>query len=338
MIDWLTIDFPPLSNAINDGMVVFYHANGDVDYGVDKFLSYQGSHDSSCQIRGTSSELTLRGNPAKFLQGHNLFGTSDFSSLLRSWLLALRPFLGFDDLWFYRVMRGEFKVKRIDITYNYRLKDRGDVIAWINAVKQVGSSKRQHVSPEKGDTVYFGKGSKRSLVKFYDKEGELMAHPVSGSLHPHEVALLSDYARGLLRCEVQLRTMSLKDEFKLVKGRDFLKLGEKELRGVFMKKLGAIRLPDTTQVRDDMVQELIPRHKGPYMLWQEGHVLRECYARATAFRYRKEFLEMYGVDIFLPFPDKEIAKTARVIPLLRPLEAIPEAVPKWAYELKLIAA
>lgn len=337
MIDWLTIELPPVGHDLNNGHVVFVRPNGEIDYMVEKFLTVQGSHDNSVQVRATGTEVVISGNPAKWLQGHNLFGISDFRRVLEMYVLSLRHVLKYDDAWYNDVMSGNFVVKRIDITYNYRLKNQGEVITWLNAVSQVSSGKRQKLTADKGTTVYFGKGSKRSLVKFYDKEGELTVHPISGKFDTEQTKFLEWYSKGLLRCEVQLRRKCLEDEFKLVKGIDYLKLTEKELRAIYMKKLKGVNIPEKTMIKDDIIKELPNRLKAVYKFWIEGHDIQEIWPRATAFRYRKLMREEYGIDIFLPCPST-VAKTSRILPLLRPLEAIPEDVPAGALEFGLLAA
>ena len=43
----------------------------------------EGSHDSNITIRShTDSTIEISGNPAKFLQGHNIFGTNDLKYLV----------------------------------------------------------------------------------------------------------------------------------------------------------------------------------------------------------------------------------------------------------------
>lgn len=337
MIDWLTIELPPVGHDLNNGHVVFVRPNGEIDYMVEKFLTVQGSYDNSVQVRATGTEVVISGNPAKWLQGHNLFGISDFRRVLEMYVLSLRHVLKYDDAWYNDVMSGNFVVKRIDITYNYRLKNQGEVMTWLNAVSQVSSGKRQKLTADKGTTVYFGKNSKRSTVKFYDKEGELAVHPFSGKFDTEQTKFLEWYSKGLLRCELCIRRKALEDEFKLTKGIDYLKLTEKELRAIFMKKLKGVNIPDRMMVKDEIIEFMPHRIRAAYILWQQGHDMKVMWRRSQAYNIRKIMLEEYGVDIFLPCPST-VAKTLRVLPLLRPLEAIPEEIPVGAMEFGLLAA
>lgn len=337
MIDWLTLELPPVGHDINNGLVLFVRPDGEIDYMVEKYMTVQGSFDNSVQIRATGTEVVISGNPAKWLQGHNLFGVSDFRRVLELYVTSLQDVLKYDSLWYDSVISGNFIVKRIDITYNYRLKNQGEVIQWLNAVSQVSSGKRQKLTADRGTTVYFGKNSKRSTVKFYDKEGELFVHPISGKFDKQQYNYLTHYSKGLLRCEVCIRRKCLESEFKMIKGKDWLSVTEKELRAMYMKKLKGVNVPEKTMIKDEIVNQLPNRLKAVYKLWIEGHDIQEMWPRATAFRYRKLMRDEYGVDIFLPCPST-IAKTSRVLPLLRPLEAIPEEIPAGAFEFGLLAA
>ena len=52
------------------------------EYEICNRLSVKGSHDSNITIRShTDNTIEISGNPAKFLQGHNVFGTNDLKYL-----------------------------------------------------------------------------------------------------------------------------------------------------------------------------------------------------------------------------------------------------------------
>jgi hypothetical protein len=178
------------------------------------------------------------------------------------------------------------------------------------------------------------------MIKFYDKEGEVNRgddHGISSKLNTAQGKFLRTWVKGILRCEVQLRKKCLQDEFKLMNGNDYLRLTDKELRQIYMKKLSTVRFPEKMIVRDDELQQVPPRLRAVYSMWFEGYNIQELYPRATAYRYRKQFIEEYGVDIFMQSP-KEFRKTAQVLPMLRPLVAEPCEVPFEAHELGLLAA
>lgn len=91
MIDWITFDVRGvLHRPISGGaLVAFDDATGDVEWKTVRRKSVEGSASSTVQIRsgdvdqsGLASSLHFSGNPSKFLQGHNLYGSDDLPGLV----------------------------------------------------------------------------------------------------------------------------------------------------------------------------------------------------------------------------------------------------------------
>ena len=85
MIDWFNGVLPLThKDLIIGGSVLCINPNGDVEWSTEKALSVAGSYDNRIQIRsyGSLSELWISGNPVKFLQGHNVFGSCDLLYLV----------------------------------------------------------------------------------------------------------------------------------------------------------------------------------------------------------------------------------------------------------------
>ena len=60
-----------------------FDANGANEWIVNKMVSVEGSHSSIIQIKSIDNHnIWVSGNPSKFLQGHNIFGTDDLSYLM----------------------------------------------------------------------------------------------------------------------------------------------------------------------------------------------------------------------------------------------------------------
>jgi II/X family phage/plasmid replication protein len=85
MIDWvsaiITCKHDP--SKLISGIVMSFDAQGENEWTVNKTLSVEGSHSSKIQIKShTETQIYISGNPTKFLQGHNLFGTNDLIYLM----------------------------------------------------------------------------------------------------------------------------------------------------------------------------------------------------------------------------------------------------------------
>ena len=185
MIDWVTMKVScDHDGIISNGEVVSLSKDGDsIEWSLVKFLPVVGSHDATISIRSiTQSTIEISGNPVKWLQGHNLFGTGDlkhlvwvfFNKLLEIPELKLKPTL--EQL--HAVKMGKLTVSRIDINETWFLKDRNEVLAWLRAAGQKMRLKHRGAGQFKGDTLYWGKGSRRWFLKCYSKGDEINSKKV----------------------------------------------------------------------------------------------------------------------------------------------------------------
>ena len=128
MIDWVTARLPcSNSGQICDGQVVKLNAEGsEIEWTTQTRLSLTGSHDSSISIRSlTPQTIEISGNPAKWLQGHNLLALMIcvcswvfFNRLIEFYDIGLNPTI--QDL--ERIKEGRYTVSRVDINETWFLK------------------------------------------------------------------------------------------------------------------------------------------------------------------------------------------------------------------------
>ncbi|GHO26641.1 hypothetical protein MY013_24520 [Escherichia coli] len=108
-----------------------------------------------------------------FLQGHSVIGSDDLQGLVLTAYARILALLHIPhDLPSYRqVMKGQFKISRIDINYMYSLSTLENVRAWLYAA-EFKAKTRHGRACSKGGTVYLGKNSRRWSLKFYSKYDE----------------------------------------------------------------------------------------------------------------------------------------------------------------------
>jgi II/X family phage/plasmid replication protein len=101
--------------------------------------------------------IEIQASPAKLMQGHNIFGSSDFYdccqtliNLLCTTYPELVPYLDFDS----------WSLRHIDITYSSRAKDDREARAFINALQNVSFGQTKCRTGFDG-TAYFGKKNSR---------------------------------------------------------------------------------------------------------------------------------------------------------------------------------
>jgi II/X family phage/plasmid replication protein len=332
MIDWVTATLPFSSAAkVFGGRVISMDSDGVVEWQSEKSLPVVGSYDAKMHViaRGDNM-ITIHGNPCKFIQGHNLFGSDDLVGLVTEVMkrickaLAIPVVLKDLRSW----LEGNYQLNRVDIAYMYSLGSRANVKAWLRAAEF--QSKSRHGRPlARGTTVYWGKHSRRWAIKAYGKADEISStkeHKLPPEL-PHRDRL-ADFAEDKLRIELVLRSMQLKDL-------PFLKLARMWYAdvpaGLHAHFLGSIDMSDQFTLPPETVRDLKPRLVGIYRLWENGEDLRAMYPKNSFYRYRRELLA-HGIDIAIVQPKR----TDNVVPLVRALR--PQAmadVPQWARDTEL---
>lgn len=339
MIDWLTLpDFPcwhPI--PIDGGHVLSIDPDGNMEWEARKTLKVVGSHDATIQLKtidvdssGAGTRLLITGNPVKFIQGHNLFGTNDLIGLVVAFMDKLAPLAGLEPTPFDRRLwlNGAFRLSRADLTRMFELSSRADVLAWLRQAEQTATLPyRGKGQITKGNTLYFGKHSRRSSLKFYAKGEEFEK---KGAPAMKELPALSRYAESALRAEYTIRGMELKRQ-----GLDVAaNWDDKTVESVTLKVLQGLHIDDYTMITPERIDELRPAVRAVYELWKEGHDIRGMYPRPTFYRYRKQILETLSVDIANVQPRNT---QSNVVPLLRVLEAKEMTVPDWAIGTDLYA-
>lgn len=329
---------PCLHSPLNTGRIICIDPDGQTEWESPKRLVVAGSHDSNFRVssegsdgQGRATHLKFSGNPAKFLQGHNIFGSDDLVSLMNDVykkiisLLQLSPSVkDYKD-----VSLGLYKVTSIDINYSYELPSRADVLAWIRAAEF--KSKTRHGRPStKGGTIYWGKHSKRWALKAYSKGEEISA----GKGHKLPASLLDtplvSFADNKLRIELRILSKEL-DNLNLKTAN---KLNPQKIKSLFNEYIQRLQMTEQIILSDDKLQLLPQRLRSTYILWRDGYDLRSELPKTSYYRNRAALLD-FGIDIALR---SEKTKTSNVIPLLRVLEAKPVSVPDWAFDMGLVHA
>ena len=330
MIDWITAIIPcHHDEKIYGGTIASVNIDGEIEWRVEKKKQVRGSNESNLNIKSIdNTEILLDGNLAKWLQGHNMFGSDDLMGLVNAVMHKLIPILGLipDEYDLSCWEDGIYMLKRVDCTAMWELPRRGDVRAWLRAAEM--QSKSRHGRPiTTGSTLYFGKNSRRWSIKFYAKGDEIEAkgHKLADEIEQRDN--LIDWADNKLRGELTLRSIQLKEKELSVAAQWCESTPLEQL----VAYIGSLNMSEQFNINPVTLEGLPARLIAVYKLWQDGVDLRAMYPRATFYRYRGEFLKQ-GIDIAIRQP----SKPDNVIPLVRVLrpEAIAQ-VPEWAIDTSL---
>ena len=267
----------------------------------------EGSHDSRLWVSSpTGTDLFLSGNPVKFFQGHNLFGSSDVHGLFFAAGSAVRQRLGlFPSPQTYKSCEFTHRFSRIDLTRSFRFASDAHARAWLRTVGCTART-RHGGALMRGDTVYFGKSSRRWSFKLYLKSDELQArskhHHVSEKLSQASIRQLHDWSVGVVRFELTLRGLELKD----------LVFDDGAPGRIWESYFSRILLNRNTEAGEtDMTEQTLPQSLRGYVArWRFGEDLRATLTKPTYYRVRRELLDHLGIDIAVvqQKPERDVSR------------------------------
>ncbi len=125
MIDWISAKLPCLHHPLKTGSVIKLTPEGEIEWASPSAFNLAGSYESNYQItscgsngQGRATHLSVTGNPSKFLQGHNIFGSDDIVSLMRDFYLMMTKSMGLThtDAELEDITQGNYQITRVDIT------------------------------------------------------------------------------------------------------------------------------------------------------------------------------------------------------------------------------
>lgn len=339
MIDWLTVVVPYRhTGSINGGAFLSITEDGETEWQRRKFTRAVGSFDATVAVRSSEdhapgTHVWISGCPAKFLQGHNCFGL-DCVHLLVSVMAskALRSLdLPVSDLDREAWIQGDFTLSMVDITEHYSVGSQSDCLAAIRHIGQHAHLAHRGGGVFKGDTVYFGKHSRRWSLKFYSKYLEVNSrkkeHQIPAALPMRDE--LTRWVEGDIRLELRLHTLELK-KLNLLRGEAWKSQTPKELLAMHTAKLN---ISKQSRIPQKQLDQLPSGARLAYIAWVRGEDIRTASSRATFYRYRRALLAC-GVDIATPPREPG----AQILDLPRIIRAEPKPIPEWAYGTPLLAA
>jgi II/X family phage/plasmid replication protein len=340
MIDWLTF-VAPLEH-LHGERGPFYagevmatkpdstHPDGFVlDWSVLKRKAMEGSHSSTIQIQSTTDEgrpaIWVSGNPAKWFQGHNIFGTDDLAGLAREMLDRIARSVGLkpstDDLASWDA--GAIKLTRTDLTYSFELGTLPRVRNALRSLDSTAQLKHRGRGQFRGDSLLYGGGSRRWSLTLYAKGSEIDA-PKHGLPFALRDTSLPAYAQGLLRAEVRMLSLQL-----VAEGLEHVACwNDNTASELHARLLAGLQIAEASMLDAHVLEGLTGRLQLAYTSWREGHDLRAILPRNTFYRYRTELLK-HGIDIGIK-QERTSPDLSNVVPLRTVLHAYPVGVPDWA--------
>jgi II/X family phage/plasmid replication protein len=243
--------------------------------------------------------LFISGNPQKWYQHHNVFGSDDCRPLgerfVHSVLEAAGIKLSSSEETFFSWGHG--KLTRVDCTGMLDFGSDEAVEGALRHLKKYASYKnRKRIT--KGETVYLGDRSGWWSLKFYNKFREVTSgkkgHTLGGEkpFDEWKAEELVRYSEGCLRVELQLRSKELEKRELGLLGHWSPGTCQEQL----LRVLEGVVMPEQMELSEGAVADLPASLRKTYAVWKAGWPLRECLSDATFYRHRKALLAL-AIDI-----------------------------------------
>lgn len=344
MIDYLTgcIDLPrPLPRPIHGGQFVRVDETGAVEVATARRKRILGSFEAAVNIRAPGiHQLEFSGNPAKFLQGHNLYGPTDPAQLLWDALRRIEASGGLPcSLASLGLFSGESvanctNLSRVDCTVMLLGQSWLDVHTALSSLRVAGrlrdrgKSGLPHTWESKGSNcsggVTFGArpgaSARHRSITFYSKGEDVKVHPLPDPMRGDDE--VNYWVARALRCEVRLGGNYLRKRG--------LRCLSQWTATTALEQWNEMMARMDMNGSDEQPAALALLSDGPrlaYGAWLAGEDLQAVLPRRKFYRYRRAILEAVSVDISIPRPTEP---TAQIVPIRRIIELEPAGRPSWA--------
>lgn len=340
--DWLSIyqhhgEGLPL---VNDGAFVSYNADGEHESTTLKKTRIEGSHETALFVRCDGFTVWFEGNVSKFGRSDNVFGFTlaqcierinaflhtlglpPFSPGVRSADLAIGKNGDWKESW------TGARITRIDITQNFTAGSPENAYAFMRHLAMQQASRLKTGTHGEGETVDFGRGSRRVYSKAYLKGPELFKHlgntkkfkkTITQFSKPFDSYLLETAewcsAVGLVRFET-----TYKSTFLIDSGLNYLGGFDMTVIHADFKKRQEVFTRTTCDV--DQLSELPKCFLSTYRMWQAGDDIAKHLSKTAFYRHRAALLP-YGVDIAIK------SNVTQLVPKVTVITLGPVSPPSW---------
>lgn len=326
MVDWTTL-WLRTETPIGWNTGELMHVNRDGEL-VTKWAAKEPvdhpSHDARFQL-WAPDQCTLRvsGNPAKFTQGHNLWGTGDYALAVFAAGESLRrvahaPFPGSKTFDRCRPGHGgSAKLTRLDVTRSIRMDSQKEAEALVGHIGRTAHTRHKSRKHVESGTAYFGTTSRRWAAKVYSKlpefsrwQGTLKGFQRRGAL-AHDWADLWDWAEGVVRFEFTIKQQELEVAVSMNGGRALhdvaygAGIGEDWALATWREYYARIEMSSgETDFEPDKLAELSNNERMTAFAWRKGVEPKAVLAHNTFYRHRRAIKKVLGVDIAEPVRER----------------------------------
>lgn len=293
-VDWLkvVVYIDHDQHSLNDGIRVDIRRSEDGYDTEDQMQSFRpiwvrGSYSSQLKIKSLSeSALQIEGNFYKWLYGQNVTGSPDLVALVFDVVKALaaqHAAVMPTQEQLEAIKQGLFKVSIVDINKALLFQDKQEALRYLERLKH-NSSYPYRKKDIENNGVYFGKTSRRWLLKYYHKGTEVI---VNHKHQKHITAELQALADLMIRCEMRLKWTQL-SEWDLLTGDKWDAATVIKLIDDAHKK---VRLPEPVALPD------MPSRYVKFLSCVEAGTVVDCYSTNTISKMKADLIREYGIHL-----------------------------------------
>lgn len=259
--------------------------------------------------------LQIECSAAKFLMGHNVFGSEDLSRIVLDISRQVCQYLKIEPTAKEKqaIKAGDVRLFRADLAAHFRLSSNFTARSFQLALKMQLAFTQRSFSTYADETLYVNQHSDMRPIKIYGKGEEIDFRPLPQNLPDREA--IERYAKNLVRVEMTFRSRFLR-RVKMSQVKDWDK---EKARRVFKEDILALNLLDKSLLQSEPVSDLSNLQNSIIALHAAGVDVSTVIPNTRQLKtHIKAIREKAGVDIRIP-PE---ALSLSIVPVKRYLEGL----------------
>lgn len=285
--------------------------------GISRKVKVPGAYEAEATVwsRKNAQILLVECSAAKFLAGHNVFGSEDLSRIVLDiskrvcTCLEIEPTAKEKQA----IKAGDVRLFRVDLAAHFRLPSKFTVRSFQFALKMQLAFTHRSFATYKDETLYVNQTSDMRPIKIYGKGEEIAFRPLPQALPDRQK--IESYAKNLVRVELTMRSRYLR-RAKMSKVQDWDK---EKARAVFISDILDLKLMDKSLSQCEPVSGLSNLQNCIVALHAAGVDLITVIENERQLKIHvKAIFEATGVDVRVP----QEAQKPVMVPVKRHLEGL----------------
>jgi len=259
--------------------------------------------------------LQIECSAAKFLRGHNVFGSEDLSRIVLDISKQVCQFLKIEPTAKEKqaIKAGDVRLFRVDLAAHFQLPSKFTVRSFQFALKMQLAFTQRSFATYSDETLYINQHSDMRPIKIYGKGEEIYFRPLPQKLPDREA--IQSYAKNLVRIEITLRSRYLR-RAKMSQVKDW---DNEKARKVFKDDILELKLLDKSLLQSEPVPDLSNLQNSIIALHAAGVDVATVIPNTRQLKaHIKAILEATGVDVRAPAETLSLA----IVPVKRYLEGL----------------